>query len=114
VQVLDDSAKNHATLKPWQYHGSVYGVVASERGYQRPVGEWNFEEVVVRGSHVTVTLNGVVIVDADIAGLPSQLGDTHTGKDRKDGFFGFCGHNDAVEFRDVRIKSLDAKPSRGG
>ncbi|HZN39341.1 MAG TPA: DUF1080 domain-containing protein [Planctomycetota bacterium] len=108
VQVLDDSAEKHATLKPWQYHGSVYGVVASERGYQRLVGEWNFEEVVVRGSHVTVTLNGVVIVDADIEGLPSQLGDKHTGKDRKDGFFGFCGHGDAVEFRDVRIKSLDA------
>jgi hypothetical protein len=94
-------------LKPWQYHGSVYGVVASERGYQRPVGEWNFEEVVVRGSHVTVTLNGVVIVDADIAGLPSQLGDKHTGRDRKDGFFGFCGHGDAVEFKDVRIKRLE-------
>ena len=108
IQVLDDTDAKYATLKPYQYHGSVYGVVPSQRGYLRPVGEWNFEEVVVRGSHVTVTLNGTTIVDADLAGVPSQLGDKHTGKDRKDGFFGFCGHNDAVAFRDVSIKRLGA------
>jgi hypothetical protein len=54
LQVLDDSAPQYTTLKPYQYHGSVYGVVPSHRGYQRPVGEWNFEEVTVRGSHFTV------------------------------------------------------------
>ncbi|HEX5051584.1 MAG TPA: DUF1080 domain-containing protein [Planctomycetota bacterium] len=108
VQVLDDSAPQYEKLKPYQYHGSVYGVVPSQRGYQRPVGEWNFEEVTVRGSQVTVELNGSVIVDADIKDLPTHLGDKHTGKNRTEGFFGFCGHNDPVAFRNVRIKRLEA------
>ncbi len=106
VQVLDDSAPKYATLQPYQYHGSVYGMVPSQRGYQRPVGEWNFEVVTVRGSRFTVELNGTVILDADVAGLPSHL-QNHVGKDRTEGFFGFCGHNDPVSFRNVRIADLD-------
>ncbi|MCA8963907.1 MAG: DUF1080 domain-containing protein, partial [Planctomycetes bacterium] len=97
VQVLDDSAEKYAKLQPYQYHGSVYGMVPSKRGYQRPVGEWNFEVVTVRGSHFTVELNGTVIVDADVAGLESHL-ENHVGKDNTAGFFGFCGHNDPVSF----------------
>ncbi|MCA8977334.1 MAG: DUF1080 domain-containing protein [Planctomycetes bacterium] len=106
LQVLDDSAAKYANLKPYQYHGSVYGAVPSVRGYQRPVGEWNFQEVTMRGSHVTVTLNGTVIVDADLAGLESKL-KNQTGMHREQGFFGFCGHNDPVAFRRIRIKRLD-------
>jgi len=30
-------------LQPYQYHGSVYGVVPARRGVLRPVGEWNSE-----------------------------------------------------------------------
>lgn len=105
VQVLDDSDAKYSQLQPYQYHGSVYGVVPSQRGYQRPVGEWNFEEVTVKGSRYTVVLNGTTIVDADIAGLPSHL-KQHVGKDRTEGHFGFCGHNDPVEFRAIAIKKL--------
>lgn len=103
VQVLDDSAPAYAAAKPWQYHGSVYGVVPAHRGYLRPVGTWNFEEVTVAGSRYTVVLNGTTIVDADIAPLPSHL-EQHFGKDARQGHFGFCGHHDPVEFRDVRIR----------
>ena len=106
IQVLDDSDPKYAALKPWQYHGSIYGLVASQRGYQRPVGAWNFEEVTVRGSRITVELNGTVIVDADLKGLTSNLGEQHVGVDRTEGHFGFAGHGDEVAFRDVRIKKL--------
>jgi hypothetical protein len=105
VQVLDDGDSKHGTLKPWQYHGSVYGLVASHRGYLRPVGEWNFEEVTVQGSRITVVLNGTTIVAADLAGLASNLA-KHVGKDRTEGHFGFCGHGDPVEFRTITIKPL--------
>jgi hypothetical protein len=106
VQVLDDAAPKYATLKEWQYHGSVYGLVPAVRGYLRPAGEWNFEEVTVLGSRITVELNGSIIVDADLKGLKSQLGDKHTGQDRTEGRFGFCGHGDPVEFRAVQIRRL--------
>ncbi|MBL8756444.1 MAG: DUF1080 domain-containing protein [Planctomycetes bacterium] len=104
VQVLDDTHAKYADLKPYQFHGSVYGVVPSQRGYLRPVGEWNFEEVTVRGTRYTVVLNGTRIVDADIVELPSALKD-HVGKNRTEGHFGFCGHGDAVEFRAVSIQA---------
>lgn len=105
VQVLDDTHAKYAELKPWQYHGSVYGVVPSHRGYLRPVGEWNFEEVTVKGTRYTVVLNGTTIVDADVATLSSNL-EQHPGKDSREGHFGFCGHGDAVEFRAIAIKRL--------
>ncbi len=45
LQILDDTAPVYANLQPYQYHGSVYGVIPSKRGFQKPVGEWNYEEV---------------------------------------------------------------------
>jgi hypothetical protein len=106
VQVLDDSDPKYATLKPWQFHGSLYALVPAHRGYLRPQGEWNYEEVVVRGARITVTLNGTTIVDADVAVARPQSDHAHPGKDRREGAFGFCGHQDPVEFRDIAIKVL--------
>ncbi len=66
IQILEDGSPVYWGLKPYQYHGSIYGVVPARRGVLRPVGEWNTEEVTARGRRVTVAVNGVVIVDADI------------------------------------------------
>jgi len=90
-----------------QYHGSAYGAVAAAQGYQRPVGEWNFQEVTVKGSTIKVELNGTVILDCDMATVKEFMGKReHPGKDRKSGYFGFAGHNDPVAFRNVQIKRL--------
>ena len=43
-------------------HGSAYGVVAAARGYQRAIGQMNFEEITVRGSNIRVELNGTIIL----------------------------------------------------
>ena len=43
IQVLDDSSPKYSDLDPRQYHGSVYGMVASKRGYLRPPGTGNFQ-----------------------------------------------------------------------
>lgn len=107
LQVLDDTADKYGKLDPRQYHGSAYGMVASHRGYLRPVGEWNFQEVTVKGSTIKVELNGTVIMDADLSKVTEFMaGKPHPGKDRKVGAFGFAGHNDPVAFRSVRIKKL--------
>lgn len=110
LQVLDEHYERiKGPIDPRQAHGSAYGMVAAARGYQFPIGEWNFQEVSVLGSRVRVELNGTVILDADLAtiDLPSVLaGKPHPGKDRPSGFFGFAGHNDPVEFRDILLKSL--------
>jgi hypothetical protein len=107
IQVLDDTAEKYAKLQPWQFHGSLYGLVAAHRGHLRPVGEWNYEVVEVRGSRIRVTLNGTTIVDADVAAIEKPLsGKEHKGRLRTEGRFGFCGHNDPVEFREIAIQRL--------
>ena len=107
IQVLDDSAEKYAKLDPRQYNGSLYGMVAPHRGYLRPVGEWNFQEVTVDGSKIRVELNGTVIVDADLSQVTEYAGNkAHPGKDRISGFFGFAGHGDAVAFRALKVLPL--------
>jgi len=108
LQVLDSEHPKYADLDARQYHGSIYGMVPAARCYLRPVGEWNFQEVTVRGSTIKVELNGAVIVDADVSKVTEMMADTeHPGKDRTTGHFGFAGHNDPVEFRHIEIKRLD-------
>jgi hypothetical protein len=107
LQVLDNTAEKYATLDPRQFHGSAYGMVPALKGYLRPVGEWNVQEVTVRGSKIIVELNGTRILDADLSTVTSFLADSaHPGKDRTSGHFGFAGHGDPVMFRNVRIKAL--------
>jgi hypothetical protein len=107
LQVLDNTAEKYKNLDPRQYHGSAYGMVAAEKGFLRPVGEWNFQEVTVKGSTIKVELNGTVILDADLSKATDFMANSpHPGKDRKSGYFGFAGHADPVAFRNVSIKEL--------
>ena len=108
LQVLDDSAKKYAKLHPAQYHGSAYGMVPAARGYQRPVGEWNFQEVTVDGSRIKVELNGTLILNADLANVEKPMYDLgkFKGRLRKSGYFGFAGHGDAVSFRNISIRNI--------
>ncbi len=110
VQVLDDTSRQYEGLDARQFNGSVYGIVAAQRGYLRPVGEWNFEEVTVKGPNIKVELNGTVIVDADVSKVTQYMSNSaHPGKDRPSGHFGFAGHSDPVAFRNVKIKKIDGK-----
>ena len=107
LQVLDNTAAKYARLDKRQFHGSAYGMAAAHRGYQRPVGEWNYQEVTVVGSTIKVEMNGTVILNTDLSKVTEYMGGKpHAGKDNKSGFFGFAGHGDAVEFRNIRIKNL--------
>ena len=107
LQVLDNTAEKYKTLDPRQFHGSAYGMVPAVKGYQRPVGEWNFQEVTVRGSTIVVELNGTRILDADLSTVKEFMANSpHPGKDRTSGHFGFAGHGDPVQFRNVQIKPL--------
>ena len=107
LQVLDDTDPKYAGLDPRQAHGSAYGMVAATRGHLKPVGQWNEQEVTVRGSTIKVVLNGATILDTDLATVTTFMADTpHPGKDRTEGHFGFAGHSDPVAFRNVRIREL--------
>ena len=115
LQILDNDAPVYAKLNPYQYHGSVYGVIPSKRGYLKPTGEWNEQTVVVKGNDVKVTLNGQVILDgnikdASISGTADHR--DHPGLKNPTGHIGFLGHGDVVRFRNIRIKKLDIQKKK--
>lgn len=107
LQVLDNDADQYKKLDPRQYHGSAYGMAAAQRGYSRPIGQWNYQEVTVKGSTIQVELNGSKILDTDLSTVTEVMDKTgHPGKTRPSGHFGFAGHNDPVQFRNLEIKKL--------
>ena len=112
--MLDDNyeAATGQKIDLRQAHGSAYGMVAAARGYQRPVGEWNFQEVTLVGKRLKVELNGTVILDADLAkvDLAKAMGNAkHPGLALASGHLGFAGHNDPVEFRNLRVREIAAE-----
>jgi hypothetical protein len=111
IQVLDSDGYNAVhpkePLLPYQYHGSLYHCVGAKHGYLRPVGEWNFEEIEVKGQTIKVTLNGTKILDVDIDELDrSQIPHPPKGLDRRKGHIGLAGHTDPVQFRSFKVKPL--------
>jgi len=116
IQVLDDGGSMYTKLEPGQYHGSIYKVVPAKRGFQKPVGEWNSEEITANGRQITIKLNGTTIVDANL----DDVKDEAVLKEHRDlskpegsrgiantkGHIGFLGHGAHVEFRNIRIKVL--------
>lgn len=109
IQVLDDGADMYKDLAEYQYHGSVYGIIPAKRGYLRPVGEWNEQEIRIQGNKIKITLNGTVIVDGDLA-VASRNGTLdkreHPGLKRTSGHIAFLGHGSEVHFRNIRVKRL--------
>ncbi len=107
LQVLDTEHPKYGKIDPRQVHGSAYGMIPALRGYHRATGDWNFQQVTVQGTKIKVELNGTLILDGDLADVTEFMANSpHPGKELTSGFFGFAGHGDAVEFRNVQIKSL--------
>ena len=109
IQILDNDADIYKNLHEYQFHGSVYGTLPAERGHLKPVGEWNFQEVIVNGPKIKVILNGTIILDGDISDASKNGtldGKDHPGLKRDKGHIGFLGHGSTVWFRNIRIKEL--------
>lgn len=109
IQILDhDDPQYKGWLKPAQHQGSIYDVVAAKTGALKPLGEWNSEEILAEGRHIRVTLNGKVIVDANLDDVkdPAVLA-KHPGLARTKGHIGFLGHGALVRFRNIRVNEIE-------
>ena len=108
LQILDNEASVYENLKPYQYHGSLYGWIPAKRGFLKPVGEWNYQEVLADGENLKVILNGTVIVDGNLReatkGTPAK--NIPNSLLYEKGHIAFLGHNSVVKFRNIRIKEL--------
>lgn len=109
LQILDNTAAIYKDLQDYQYHGSVYGIIPAKRGFLKPVGEWNVQEVMVKGDDIKITLNGTVILEGNMKEA-SKNGTAdhkvHPGLLRNKGYIGFLGHGSELKFRNIRIKEL--------
>lgn len=109
IQILDQSGPKYGPmkLKPEQYHGSIYGVWPARTGFLKKPGEWNEQEIRADGRRITITQNGVVIVNADLDDVKDAATlKAHPGLQRKSGHIVLLGHQAHVEFRNLRIKEL--------
>ena len=112
LQILDNEAPIYKDLHVYQYHGSVYGILPAKRGFLKPTGEWNYQEVIVKGAKIKVILNGNVILDGDLTEARKNGpvdGKSHPGLFRESGHIGFLGHGSPLQFRNIRIKDLSKK-----
>lgn len=121
IQVLDHDAPIYKNLRPYQQHGSVYGIIVPKHVDFGPINTWHKEEIRAVGDHITVTVDGVVILDGNIReacqghNVAPDGSNTnpytvdhlnHPGLFNKDGYISFCGHGAGVKFRNVRILDL--------
>ncbi len=121
IQVLDDPYYTRGIprpgvpepqwpkLKNYQHHGSIYGVVPAKPGHLKPAGQWNEQEIACVGRRVKVTLNGAVIVDADLDQVKPIDEKEHPGLFYTKGFIGLHAHGNygaRVYFRTLRVKEL--------
>lgn len=109
IQILDDSwyknRKNYKDLKPTQLTGAIYDVVPPEKDATKPAGEWNQFHITAKGRHITVVLNGVKTIDANLDDHKKRA-DKHPGLLREKGHLGLQSHDGRVEFRNLYVKPL--------
>jgi hypothetical protein len=109
IQVLDDDAPVYAKIAPWQHCGSLYGLAPAKLGAAKQAGEWQKYLIVCDGPRVRVTLNGTLVVDANLADYEDGKttdGKPHPGLKRTQGVVGLQNHETGIEYRNLRIRTL--------
>jgi HEAT repeat protein len=127
LQIIDNDAPEYAHLADYQYHGSVYGIIPARRIKLKPIGQWNEEEIKVVGDHITVTVNGEVILDANVReacqghNVSPKAGEKnpytmdkrdHPGMFNKKGFISYCGHGAGFMLKNIRVLDLSAQAAQ--
>jgi hypothetical protein len=109
IQVLDDDAPQYAGIQTWQHCGSLYGLAAAKLGAAKKAGEWQKYSIVCNGSRIKVTLNGTVVVDANLTDYENGKttdGKPHPGIQRTQGVIGLQNHETRIDYRNLRIRTL--------
>jgi len=103
IQLIDD--ENWKGLRPEQFTGSIYDVVAPSKHVNKPIGEWNKMRIIVKGRKIIVVNNKNKIIDANLDDHKARA-DKHPGLLREKGHIGLQSHDGRVEFRNIYVKGL--------
>ena len=121
IQVLHHDSPIYKNLREYQVHGSVYGIIPAKRIKWGALGEWHKEEIRVKGDRITVTVDGVVILDGNIRTATKGHNVAPDGSDKnpytvdklnhpglfnKKGHIGLLGHGEGIKYRNIRVKEL--------
>jgi hypothetical protein len=109
IQLLDDTwykkDKNYKGIRPTQLTGSIYDVVAPSKDATKPAGAWNSIAITANGRRITVELNGVKTIDANLDDYKDRV-DTHKGLLQEKGHLGLQSHDGRVEFKNIYVREL--------
>lgn len=112
IQLLDDEGKKWKDLKPDQFTGAIYAVVAPSKRATKPAGQWQTMRILCVGRKCQVWVNSEPIIDADLDKLAATHGDKVPGLKRNRGLIGFQNHGDPVSFRNIRLSHVDVSANK--
>ena len=104
VQILDDTAPEHAALKDFQYSASIYDFAGAKPRVSKPLGDWNTLEINCLGQHITTWHNGVEVTNITPEEFPSLA------LRSEKGFLGLQNHSTVVGLRNIRLGSPVTPP----
>jgi hypothetical protein len=114
LQVLDDAGHRDGK-NPLTSAGSLYALIAPSAKVVRPAGQWNRARVIMRGMRLRHWLNGVEVVDCDLASpelrariAASKFKDMPRFARERSGHVDLQDHGDDVWYRSIRIRELAA------
>ena len=117
-QLIDDLRHPDAKYGLIRNSGSIYGLVPVTERASKPAGEFNHSRIVLRGNHVQHWLNGIKVVDANLAsekvarliakrwGTSSRVYELLTKQPRKKTPIELQHHRSEVWFRNLKIREL--------
>lgn len=106
VQILDDTAPEHAELKDFQYSASIYDFAGAKPHICRPLGEWNSLEINCKGQQITTWHNGLLV--ANINAEENPLLALRLTK----GYLGLQNHGTEVQLRNIRVgPAVEVRPT---
>ena len=104
IQLLDDYGEKWKDLKPDQFTGAIYAVMAPTKRVTKPAGQWQTMRILCVGKKCQVWVNGEQIIDADLDELSRTHGEKVPGLKRDNGLIGLQNHGDPVSFRNIHIR----------
>jgi len=112
-QILDDSLADDNKIASHRA-GALFDLVApAEEKRVRPVGEWNQSRIVFRGNHGEHWLNGMMILEFDLATPEMDLALSRSKYSsiprlsrHRSGHIALQDHGDEVFYRDIKIREF--------
>ena len=95
VQVTD----SHGRPPSWGGIGGVYSRIVPLENAAKPAGEWQFFDILLADRHVTVRLNGKLVIDNQP--LEGCTGGALSSDDLKPGPIYFQGDHTSMEYRNI-------------